>query len=90
MANYIVSYDLNGRTPTHAEMDQHMGRAGYTRGRILETVWYVKTQQDLRTVYTYVNRILSDNDRLLVVLAANAHVRNVLLDLDALSQEWNS
>ena len=25
MANYIVSYDLNGSKPTHAEMDKHMG-----------------------------------------------------------------
>lgn len=89
MANYIISYDLNGRTPTHAQMDAHLNSGGYTRARILETVWYVKAPHDLNTVFSYINRILSDNDRLLVVQAMNAQVRNLLVDLDSLRKAWN-
>lgn len=36
MANYIVSYDLNGSRPTHAEMDKHMGEAGWAHVRFAE------------------------------------------------------
>lgn len=89
MANYIVSYDLNGSTPTHHQMDQHLEKAGYTRGRILETVWYVKTTEDLATLFRYVNQILSVNDRLIVVHALNAHLRNLLVENNALIKEWN-
>ena len=28
MANYIVSYDLNGPRPSHNEMDEHLEKLG--------------------------------------------------------------
>lgn len=79
MANYIVSYDLNGSRPAHKEMDDHMAKAGWARGRILETVWYVGTRQTLSQVYDHVNAILSSNDQLIVVEGSEAQFRDLLI-----------
>jgi hypothetical protein len=89
VANYIVSYDLNGKVPTHAQMDAHLKKAGYGRGRILETVWYVKASDRLETVFNYINTILSPNDRLIVVKAANSMFRNLLIQNNLLVDAWN-
>jgi hypothetical protein len=88
MANYIVSYDLNGSVPTHKQMDDHMGAAGWDRGRILETVWYVGTAQSLDDVYNHVNLILSANDQLIVVTALGAAFRNLLISDTSLQEAW--
>lgn len=88
MANYFVSYDLNGKVPTHAQMDAHLKKGGYGRGRILETVWFVKANADLDTVFNYVNSILSPNDRLIVILAENAMFRNLLIPNKILVDAW--
>ena len=88
MANYIVSYDLNGPTPSHQTMDKHMETAGWTRGRILETVWYVGTEQSLQQVAGYVNSILSSNDGLIVVQATDFRHKNSLVDGGAVEQAF--
>jgi hypothetical protein len=88
VANYIVSYDLNGPTPTHHEMDEHMGDAGWTRGRILETVWYVGTDQTETEVYQHINTILSEDDQLIVVCASSATFRDLLIDAESLEAAW--
>ena len=90
MANYIVSYDLNGPSPSHAVMDKHMEKAGWTRGRILETVWYVGTPQNLSEVASYVGSILSKNDRLVVVAAADMQFRNLLVNNEAMKQAFGA
>jgi hypothetical protein len=90
MANYIVSYDLNGSKPTHAEMDKHMGKAGWTRARILETVWYVGTAQTLAQVRDCVKTILSNNDLLLVVLASEGTWTELLVDDASLKAAWKA
>ncbi len=41
MPAYFISYDLNGSTPTHAQMDKHLEQKYKLRQRILETVWFV-------------------------------------------------
>lgn len=89
MANYIVSYDLNGSVPTHKEMDKHMSAAGWSRGRILETVWYVGTSQTLDQVYKHVNAVLSKNDQLIVILAEDASFRNLLISDSSLAASWD-
>lgn len=89
MANYIVSYDLNGRVPTHATMDKHMEDAGWTRARILETVWYVGTTQTRRQVYEHINSILSTNDQIIVVRASGMTFRNLLVEDDSFESIWN-
>lgn len=88
MANYIVSYDLNGNRPTHAQMDKHMESAGWARGRILETVWYVGTPSSRKAVYDHINSILSTNDRIIVVDAGQATFRNLLLNDQSLVDAW--
>lgn len=90
MANYIVSYDLNGSTPTHREMDAHIAKkAGWSRGRVLETVWYISTNDTRSAVYAHFNSILSANDRLLVVTCSGATWRNLLIPTDSLTSAWN-
>lgn len=32
MANYIITYDLNGPSPSHREMDDHLSRLTAKRG----------------------------------------------------------
>lgn len=89
MANYIVSYDLNGSTPTHAEMDKHIAqKTGWARGRVLETVWYIGTSDTRGVVYDHFNAKLSANDRLLVVTASEASWRNLLVSNDSLKSSW--
>ena len=88
MPNYLGSYDLNGLTPTHKQMDDHIGRAGWDRGRVLETVWYIGSRSDLQTVYDHLHSILSDNDRLIVVEASEAAWRNLLITDDSLNDAW--
>lgn len=88
MANYFVSYDLNGPTPSHPTMDKHMEGAGWARGRVLETVWYVGTTASLKSVFDHVNSILSANDRLIVVQAEDAHFRNLLVSNASLQKAW--
>lgn len=90
MANYIVSYDLNGPNPTHHAMDKHMEKAGWARGRILETVWYVGTTHTLQQVAEYVNDILSQNDRLMVVPASDIRYRNLLIKGESVVQAFAS
>ena len=41
MANFVLTYDLNGPRPTHKEMDEFLSRLAVKRGRVLETVWWV-------------------------------------------------
>ena len=86
--NYIVSYDLNGSVPTHAAMDKHIAAFSTMYGRILETVWYVQTSLPLEATYNYLNRILSENDRIIVVEANDAYVRNLLIQTPSLQQAW--
>lgn len=88
MANYVVSYDLNGKIPTHEQMDKHIAASGWDRGRILETVWYIGTSATIEEVYAYFNAILSPNDRIIVVRGAQAHFRNLLINNSSLQEAW--
>jgi hypothetical protein len=72
MANYIVTYDLNGPFPTHRQMDEHLSRLTTARGRILETVWWVKSPGTAEQLRDQVATILGKEDLLLVVQAASA------------------
>ena len=89
MSNYVITYDLNGSTPTHAQMDAHIRNSGAEKtGRILETVWYIKTPSSMQAVYKYVNRILSTNDRVIVVEASDMMMRNLLVQHSAIQNVW--
>lgn len=82
MGNFLVSYDLNGPRPTHNQMDLHLKALGpaFVRGRILETVWYVAGPTTSVQLRTFVQRILSDNDLLIVAEVSNAAWTKLLVD----------
>ncbi len=91
MANYFVSYDLNGKTPTHAEMDEHLKKLGKKCiHRVLETVWYVNYAGTLQQLADYVNSILSSNDRLLVIEAIDCRLRNLLVPDKTIQDCWKA
>ena len=88
MANFIVTYDLNGPRPTHAEMDEHLRKLDGRHGRVLETVWYVGcwlTEVQLRE---HLLSILSQNDQLLVVRAKEAAWIRLLVTNASLLEAW--
>lgn len=92
MANFIVTYDLNGPRPSHKQMDDHLRALGprFLRGRILETVWYVAGPTTAPLLRDYVNRILGKEDLLLVVEASYAAWTKLLVDAQSFKQtfEW--
>src|SRR5262249_920724 len=90
MANFIVSYDLNGSTPSHKQVDQLLEKLGAVRGRILETVWYVGWSGTRDDLYDAVNSILTSNDRIFVADANDAVFRNLLVQDQALINAWNA
>lgn len=90
MANYIISYDLNGPTPTHAEMDKHIAKLGGCAYRILETVWFVHSSKSQKDMAAYVNQILSDNDPYIVVDANHMTFQKLLVSNDELLSCWVS
>lgn len=92
MANFIISYDLNGPNPSHREMDEHLGKLGAaTRGRLLETLWYVKADGLTHaTLRNYVASILQPEDQLLVVDCYAAAWQNPLVDDAAFKTAWES
>lgn len=89
MANYFASYDLNGQKPTHKEMDDHLKKLGSCVHRVLETVWYIKTDKTKSDLYKYMNSILSNNDRVLIIVASDCTWRNLLVSDQTLKNCWN-
>lgn len=89
MANFIVSYDLNGPAPSHKQMDDHLERLGVERGRILETVWYVAYSGTTADLKAHIMSILRSEDLLLVVEAKEATWTSLLIDSAALVAAWN-
>lgn len=87
MANFFVSDDLNGNTPTHAQMDVHLKKLGRVN-RVLETVWYVGGGFSKEQVFDYANSVLNVNDRLLVIEADDARMRNLLVQNEHLQKAW--
>jgi len=90
LANFIVSYDLNGPNPSHQQVDECLEQLGATRARILETVWYVGWAGSRSDLFEAVNSLLSANDQLIVVQAVDATFRNLLVDKQALVEAWNT
>src|SRR5690242_9841203 len=82
MANFLVTYDLNGPRPSHKQMDDHLRALGptFVRGRILETVWYVAGPTTATLLREYVQRILSQNDLLIVAEVTGAAWTKLLVD----------
>jgi hypothetical protein len=79
MANFIVTYDLNGPYPSHKQMDDHLSRLTIKRGRILETVWWVQYAGTAVQLRDQIATILGPEDLLLVVQAAFAAWTKLLI-----------
>lgn len=88
MANYIVSYDLNGPRPSHKEMDEHLEKLGVARGRILESVWYVGYPGSKKQLLDHIKTILGKEDLLIVVEANSATWTKLLVDEKSLITAW--
>jgi predicted 3-demethylubiquinone-9 3-methyltransferase (glyoxalase superfamily) len=78
MTKMIVSWDLNGSTPTHVQMDEYFKSITTNAKRELETVWsadYYGTVEQLRDSLM---NFASSNDRILVANFDSAAWYNLL------------
>lgn len=88
MANFIVTYDLNGPRPSHKEIDQLLTKLGAKRGRVLETVWWVDYQGTAADLRDRLKTILGKEDLLLVIEGKSAAWTKLLVDDDSLKTAW--
>jgi hypothetical protein len=88
MANFLLSYDLNGSNPTHQELDEHLEESGWEIARILETVWYIGAGATQKQVYDYAQSVLSKNDRIIVATVRNVTFRKLLIDGEDFKAAW--
>lgn len=88
MANFFVSYDLNGAWPSHKDVDEHLYKLPGEKARLLETVWYVAFPGTAEQLRQYMDMLLSANDQVLVVEAVEAAWRNILVEDQALKDAW--
>lgn len=80
MANFIITYDLNGPRPSHKEMDQFLEKLVAKRGRVAETVWWVDYSGTAAQLRDRVKTILGSEDILLVIEAKSAAWTKLLVD----------
>lgn len=88
MANFIITYDLNGPTPSHKQMDDHLQSLTANRGRVLETVWWVDYPGTAAALRDQVKTILGPEDLLLVIEAKSAAWTKLLINSASLIQAW--
>ena len=89
MANFIITYDLNGPIPSHKQMDDHLAQLTAKRGRVLETVWWVSYPGTAAQLRDQVKTILGREDLLLVIEASSAAWTKTLINSDSLIAAWN-
>jgi hypothetical protein len=90
MANFIVTYDLNGPNPSHKQMDDHLRKLTANHGRVLETVWWVDYPGTAAELRDQVKTILGKEDLLLVIEAKSAAWTKLLVDVDAFVEAWRN
>lgn len=90
MANFIVTYDLNGPRPSHREMDEHLHKLTAYRARVLETVWWVDYPGTAVELRDQVQAILGSEDLLLVIEAKGAAWTRLLVNSNALINAWGN
>ncbi len=88
MANFIITYDLNGPSPSHKEMDEFLSKLVANRGRVLETVWWVDYPGTTAQLRDRLKTILGKEDLLLVVEAKSAAWTTLLVDERSLKEAW--
>jgi hypothetical protein len=90
MANFIISYDLNGPRPSHQEMDRFLERLVAKRGRVLETVWWVDYPGTVVQLRDQVKTILGHEDLLLVIEAKSAAWTSLLVHSESFQAAFNA
>jgi hypothetical protein len=90
MANYIITYDLNGPRPSHQEMDKFLEALAANRGRVLETVWWVDYAGTAPQLRDRLRTILGEEDLLLVIEAKSAAWTTLLVDSKSLITAWEN
>jgi hypothetical protein len=88
MANFVVTYDLNGLYPSHKQMDDHLQQISIRYGRILETVWWVEYAGTAAQLRDQIATILGKEDLLLVALTASASWTKLLIPDVAFKQAF--
>ena len=83
MANYLVTYDLNGPRPSHKQMDDLIPRLAVTYARVLETVWWLDYPGTAAALRDRLQTILGREDLLLVVECKSAAWTNLLVESQA-------
>jgi hypothetical protein len=88
MANFIVTYDLNGPRPSHKEIDDLLAKLGARRGRLLESVWWVDYPGTAAGLRDQVKTILGSEDLLLVIEGKSAAWTKLLVDSGQFKDAW--
>lgn len=89
MANFLVTYDLNGPHPSHKKMDDLIPKLGATCGRLLETVWWVDYTGTAAGPRDRLKTILGPEDLLLVVECKSAAWTKLLVNSQAFKDAFN-
>lgn len=90
MANFVVTYDLNGPNPSHKQVDDLLSRIGASRARVLETVWWVDYSGTAAQLRDQMRTILQNEDGLLVCSCSAAAWKSLLVDGQSLAAAWNA
>ena len=83
MANYLVTYDLNGPHPSHKQMDDLIPKLAVTYARVLETVWWLDYPGTAAALRDRLRTILGSEDLLLVVECKSAAWTKLLVDTES-------
>lgn len=78
MANYIVTYDLNGPNPSHQDVDRQLRALG--GARLLETVWWLNWSGTHDGLRDHLMTILQSEDGLMVCKISAAAWNSLLVD----------
>ena len=89
MANFLVTYDLNGPHPSHNQMDNLIPRLAAKSGRLLETVWWVDYSGTAPALRDRLQTILGAEDLLLVIECKSAAWTKLLVDSQAFKTAFN-
>ncbi len=86
MASFLITYDLNGPTPSHKQMDDLIPKLAARSGRILETVWWVDYVGTAAQLRDRLRTTLRKEDSLMVCECKVAAWQNLLVQDAALKQ----
>ena len=89
MANMLVTYDLNGRYPSHRQMDDLIPKLGVASGRLLETVWWLDYPGTAAALRDRLQTILGSEDLLLVVECKSAAWTKLLVNNESFKSAFN-